>query len=109
MPPPPPAAVAALRREPILITGAGGSIGSVLALRLGALEPAALVLLEASESNLYALERDWAALAANPRSTNTRTPILGSVADAALLEEIFATHAPRSALSSTPPRSSTCR
>ena len=50
-----------LRRQPILITGAGGSIGSALALRLGALRPPKLILLEASESNLYALERDWAA------------------------------------------------
>ena len=94
--PPPPEAFDALRREPILITGAGGSIGSVLALRVGALEAVRLVLLEASESNLYALERDSAAaVAANPHSRNTRTPILGSVADVALLQEIFATHAPR--------------
>jgi FlaA1/EpsC-like NDP-sugar epimerase len=96
LPPPAPEALDALRREPILITGAGGSIGSALAMRLGSLGSQRLVLLEASESNLYALERDWAAaLAANSRSARTMTPILGSVADAALLEEIFATHAPR--------------
>jgi O-antigen biosynthesis protein WbqV len=96
LPPPRPEALNALRREPILITGAGGSIGSALALRVGALGSARMVLLEASESNLYALERDWAAaLATNACSTNLMTPILGSVTDAALIEEIFATHAPR--------------
>jgi len=95
LPPPRPEALNALRREPILITGAGGSIGSALALRLGALR-APLVLLETSESNLYALERDWAAaLATNACSTNLMTSILGIVADVTLLQEIFATHAPR--------------
>src|ERR1035438_1086960 len=43
-------------KQPILITGAGGSIGASLALRLGALTLPNLILLEASESNLYALE-----------------------------------------------------
>lgn len=92
----PPDGIEALRRQPILITGAGGSIGSALALRLAALAPSMLVLLEASESNLYALQRDWAAFqAANPRAACPMTPALGSVADQPLLDEIFALHAPR--------------
>jgi FlaA1/EpsC-like NDP-sugar epimerase len=89
--PPHDEALRALAQEPILITGAGGSIGSALALRLGVLLPPRLVLLEASESNLYSLERDWAAAG----SVCSMTPILGSAADAALLDEIFATHMPR--------------
>jgi FlaA1/EpsC-like NDP-sugar epimerase len=96
LPPPAREALDGSRQEPILITGAGGSIGSALARRVGALGSARLVLLESSESNLYALERDWTAeLAAHPCSTSTTTPVLGSVADSALLQEIFATHAPR--------------
>lgn len=91
LPPPSPQALAALAQQAILVTGAGGSIGSALALRLGALTPPELVLLEASESNLYALERDWEASGA----ACPMTPILGSVADEALLEEIFSAHAPR--------------
>ena len=91
LPSPPPEALDALAQQPILITGAGGSIGSALALRLGALLPPKLVLLEASENNLYALHRDWAAAGiATPMSF-----ILGSAADEALLEEIFSAHAPR--------------
>src|ERR1035438_4964435 len=87
-------------KQPILITGAGGSIGSTLALQLGLQGAQRLVLLEASESNLYALERDWAtALAANSSAldsmTPSMTPILGSVTDMALLQEVFATHRPR--------------
>lgn len=91
LPSPPPESLDALAQQSILITGAGGSIGSALALRLGALLSSKLVLLEASESNLYALERDWTAAGiATPRSL-----ILGSAADGSLLEEIFSAHAPR--------------
>jgi FlaA1/EpsC-like NDP-sugar epimerase len=86
-----------LAQEPILITGAGGSISSALALRLGSISSRKLVLLEASESNLYALKRDWAA--AFPRAASAGSssilPILGSTADRALLDEIFFIHAPR--------------
>lgn len=90
MPSPPPQALDALAQQAILITGAGGSIGSALALRLGTLALPNLVLLEASESNLYTLERDW-----NTSGTACPvTPILGSVDDKALLEEIFFAHAP---------------
>lgn len=60
LPSPPPNAIEALRHQPILITGAGGSIGSALALRLAALRPPRLLLLEGSESQLYHLEREWA-------------------------------------------------
>jgi FlaA1/EpsC-like NDP-sugar epimerase len=91
LPQPTTQALDALAQQTILITGAGGSIGSELALRLGALSLPNLVLLEASESNLYALERDWEASGA----ACPMTPILGGVGDESLLEEIFVAHAPR--------------
>jgi FlaA1/EpsC-like NDP-sugar epimerase len=81
----------ALYRQPILITGAGGSIGSALALRLAILTPPSVLLLEASESRLYALKREWAAAGAS----GLMTPILGNASDVALVEHIFATHRPR--------------
>jgi FlaA1/EpsC-like NDP-sugar epimerase len=85
----------ALRQQPILITGAGGSIGSALALRMCALAPPKLILLEASENNLYNIERQCVAAAgANSSVACQTTPILGSTADRALLDEIFSTHAP---------------
>jgi FlaA1/EpsC-like NDP-sugar epimerase len=80
-----------LYRQPVLITGAGGSIGSALALRLAVITPPALLLLESSESHLYALNRAWAAAG----TACLMTPILGSAADVALVEHIFATHRPR--------------
>jgi FlaA1/EpsC-like NDP-sugar epimerase len=91
LPSPPPEALDALLRQPILITGAGGSIGSALARRLAALAPPHLLLLEASEANLYTLQREWAASGlACPITT-----ILGNAADHALVEHIFSVHAPR--------------
>lgn len=91
LPSPSPQELDALRQKPVLITGAGGSIGSALALRLAALAPSMLVLLDASESHLYTLQRTW-------REASLEAPatfILGSVADRALLDEIFSIHAPR--------------
>ncbi len=81
----------ALYRIPTLITGAGGSIGSALTLRLAALAPPSLLLLDASEGRLYALQQAWAAAGV----AGEMTPILGSVADRSLLDEIFTVHGPR--------------
>jgi FlaA1/EpsC-like NDP-sugar epimerase len=80
-----------LRRASILVTGAGGSIGSSLALRLAALRPRKLVLLEASENNLYELESRLCSQGAS----GVTVSCLGSVTDESLLEEIFATHSPK--------------
>ncbi len=75
----------------ILITGAGGWIGSALARAVcsapQSAQPASLVLLDASEGNLYAID---AALGATPH-----TAILGSVTDSILLNEILTVHRPQ--------------
>lgn len=90
LPSPTPAALDSLRSERILITGAGGSIGSALALRLAALLPEKLVLLEASESHLFALQNAFTD-AGIAKSTDF---ILGNVTDPVLLDEIMTVHAP---------------
>jgi len=87
--PPPPEVLEALFQQPVLITGAGGSIGSALALRLAALS-VPLLLLESSESHLYHLDRQWTEAGA----PGPMTAILGSVTDRALLEEVFSIHSP---------------
>lgn len=83
-------ALDALYQKPMLITGAGGSIGSALALRVAALSPRSLLLLEAAESRLYELQQSWA----ESGTAGAMTPILGNVADRTLLDEIFTLHAP---------------
>jgi FlaA1/EpsC-like NDP-sugar epimerase len=47
-----------LRGKTVLVTGAGGSIGSELCLQVARFAPARLVLYELSEFNLYTIEQD---------------------------------------------------
>lgn len=75
----------AVRGERVLITGAGGSIGSALARAVAAHAPAHLVLLDAAEQALYQIDRALDA---------PHTPVLASVCDASALEEVFARHRP---------------
>jgi FlaA1/EpsC-like NDP-sugar epimerase len=79
-----------LYRQSILITGAGGTIGSALALRLGSVAPSALLLLDTAESRLYDLQQSWRA----EGIPGSMMPILGNTANRALLDEIFTTHPP---------------
>ncbi|NYF88726.1 polysaccharide biosynthesis protein [Tunturiibacter empetritectus] len=69
----------------ILLTGAGGSIGSALAQAIAASSPASLLLLDASEHALYQIDRDL---------PTPHVSLLGSVCDPALLAEIFELHQP---------------
>jgi FlaA1/EpsC-like NDP-sugar epimerase len=91
LPSPPPEVFDALYRQPILITGAGGMVGSALALRLAVLTPPKLLLMEAAESSLYKLKQEWA----EARVAGVMTPILGNTANLPLVEHIFEAHAPR--------------
>jgi FlaA1/EpsC-like NDP-sugar epimerase len=90
LPSPQPEVFDALYRQPMLITGAGGSVGSRLALRLAMITPPKMVLLESSETNLYAVQRNWRRAGA----AGTMIPLLGSIADRPLLDRIFAAHQP---------------
>ena len=80
-----------LRDKSILITGAGGSIGSELAVRLAATKPRSLVLLDASEQAIYRLT----ARLQNAGFTGNVNVVLGSVANIELIEEVFAVHQPQ--------------
>ncbi len=90
LPTPSAEALGTIAQERVLITGAGGSVGSALALRLARLAPRELLLLECSESGLFALQNRLrrAVPACSP------TLILGSVLDRILLAEIFDLHQP---------------
>lgn len=75
----------------VLITGAGGSIGSELCRQLARFAPARLVLVEASEFALYNIEQ-WFRV---HKPEAQIVPLAGDVKDAARLEEIFATWKPQ--------------
>jgi len=74
----------------VMITGAGGSIGSELCRQVARFEPRLLVMLELNEYALYAIEQEFAA----------RYPVLrtvcaiGDVKDVVRVEEILRRHRP---------------
>lgn len=74
----------------VLITGAGGSLGSALAKAIVQLEPRRLVLLDHSERNLYEIDSDLRA--ASPYVS--LSSVLGDICDEELLSEIFERHRP---------------
>jgi FlaA1/EpsC-like NDP-sugar epimerase len=78
----------------VLITGAGGSIGSELCRQVVRLRPSRLVLLEHSEFSLYQIEQELAELARRDPVV-AKVPIhavLGSVASGVLVEELMRSH-----------------
>ena len=77
----------------ILVTGAGGSIGSELSRQIAALSPSTMVLVDNSEFNLYKLDRLMNELM--PEDGKTTWGVhLGDVCDLARMDEIFKTHKP---------------
>jgi len=74
----------------VLVTGAGGTIGGELTRQAARLEPAALILLDASEFNLYAMD---AALREEAVPVPW-TAELGDIRDPQRLAQLFAKHRP---------------
>lgn len=80
----------ALRGKVVLITGAGGSIGSELCRQTLLMQPSALILVDHSENNLYHIHRELVAL-------DGETPIVPAVAnvcDGERMEELFDMYRP---------------
>jgi FlaA1/EpsC-like NDP-sugar epimerase len=78
----------------VMVTGAGGSIGSELCRQIVQLSPSALLLVELTEFALYAIEHE---LQANLQEAHTQVdlvPLLANVRDASRMAEIFATWKP---------------
>jgi FlaA1/EpsC-like NDP-sugar epimerase len=76
---------AVVARQCVLVTGAGGSIGSELCRQLALLQPARLVLYELSEFNLYTIQTELSE--AHPDLE--LVPLIGDVKDAAHLQATF--------------------
>jgi FlaA1/EpsC-like NDP-sugar epimerase len=75
----------------VLVTGAGGSIGSELSRQVAALRPSSLVLLERYENALWALERSLAGAQAGVDVY----PIIGDVTDEGRIDEVLRERRPQ--------------
>ena len=80
----------AYQGKSVLVSGAGGSIGSELCRQILSARPGKLVLLDHSEYALYEIERELAPLAA--KAGVEILPVLGSVTDARRVSRTIARH-----------------
>jgi FlaA1/EpsC-like NDP-sugar epimerase len=75
----------------ILVTGAGGSIGSELCRQLADYDPELLVMLDKNESALYAIDMELS----HKCPSTARLAILGDIKHMSTLEDLFETYRPQ--------------
>lgn len=81
---------ACIYQQHVLVSGAGGSIGSELCRQILKQKPKHLVLLEMSEFSLYSIEQELNQLLPELAPDCRITPFLGSIHDGEKLKKIFA-------------------
>jgi len=80
-----------LHGKRVLVTGAGGSIGSELCRQLGRFQPAMLLLVDHSEHSLYQIDRELQSGSKQYKAL----PILGDVRDEGRMRALFDEHRPQ--------------
>jgi FlaA1/EpsC-like NDP-sugar epimerase len=78
-----------IQNKVVMVTGAGGSIGSELCRQIITCSPASLVLFELSEFALYNIEQELKNHIAQYKITTRIIPVLGSVQDLARLQTVM--------------------
>lgn len=76
-----------ITNKAVVVTGAGGSIGSELCRQIVRLQPKTLILYEMSELALYTIEKELANIGTHSVAIY---PVLGSVNNSARLNKVFA-------------------
>ncbi|MDR2416583.1 MAG: polysaccharide biosynthesis protein [Holosporales bacterium] len=84
-----------LREKCILITGAGGSIGSELTRQIASFSPRKLLLFDHSEFLLYSLDKELSSFLTDKTCKRIeKVPLIGDVRDQVYVRHIIATHKP---------------
>jgi FlaA1/EpsC-like NDP-sugar epimerase len=78
-----------VRGRVVLVTGAGGSIGSELCRQIARMAPARIVLLDHAETNLFQIERELV-----ERGITNIVPVIGDVKDPGKLDRLFLGYRP---------------
>ena len=81
-----------LRNKGVMVTGAGGSIGSEIVRKLANLQVDKIVLFERSENDLFKLCLEMSTNFPHARCV----PVIGDILDVAMLKTVFAEHRPSS-------------
>ncbi|KIL97814.1 Capsular polysaccharide biosynthesis [Paramagnetospirillum magnetotacticum MS-1] len=81
---------ALIKGRRVMVTGAGGSIGSELVRQIADFGPSLLVLFEACEFNLYSIDQELSQRDGGPE----HVPVLGDVRDAVRVRSVMAIHQP---------------
>lgn len=80
-----------VRGKIVMVTGAGGSIGSELCRQALALKPSRLLLIERCEPSLYVVHRE---LAANIPTGTELLPLIADIGDEHRMRSLFSRHRP---------------
>ena len=93
VPPVPGLLDACIREKSVMVTGAGGSIGSELCRQIARLQPKCLVLLEVSEIALYTIDKELRQLQELERLSFDLVPLLGSAHHKSRVKNVLASYA----------------
>ena len=80
---------ACIQNKAVLVTGAGGSIGSELCRQIICLNPKKIILLEQSEYFLYEIEREIYDIKSSTNLNVDISTYMGSVGDESLVKHVF--------------------
>ncbi|HEV3301889.1 MAG TPA: nucleoside-diphosphate sugar epimerase/dehydratase [Planctomycetaceae bacterium] len=79
-----------LEGRTVMVTGAGGSIGSEICRQVLRFNPRALILVGRGENRIFSLDRELASLG----SSTEVVPFIGDVTDESRMRQIFSRHTP---------------